>query len=111
MMSGSTRLPASNRPSSATVRSRRLSAFQARSRACWTRISGSSSRALAVSRAPSESVSTMRGRSDGRDLGDRDVLLVLDRLHQVLVAEAEGVVDLRLDLFCHLDVLVQVGLG
>src|SRR3954452_9434067 len=98
MMSGSTRLPASNRASSATVRSRRFSAFQATSRACWTRISGSSSRALAVSRAPSASISTAPALLDRCYLGDLHALLVLDRLHQILVAQPEGLVDLGLYL-------------
>src|SRR4051794_28839701 len=111
MTAGSTRLPASSRAISAMVRSRRLSARQARSRACCARISGSRRRAPAVSRAPSESGRTICPRSDRGDLGDCRPLLVLDRLDQVLVAEPERLVDLGFDLLGHLDMLVEVGLG
>src|SRR5919197_6411934 len=97
MASGSTRLPASMRAISATVRSRRLRARHARSRACWRRVSGS--RTGAPGSAPSLPVAIIGipRRSDGGDLGNLDALLVVDRLHQVL-ADAERLVDLRLDL-------------
>src|SRR4051794_25257091 len=80
------------RTSSASVRSRWLSSFQATSNASPRRIS--------------RSVSTRSADERGRHLG---VDFVLDRLHEILI-DAEGLVDLRLDLPGNLLVLVQIRL-
>src|SRR5918992_1655127 len=78
---------------SAPARSRRFSERQASSRARWRRTSGSS-------------------RSGKLGDGLRVALAVglpLDRLDEILV-EPQRLVDLRLDLLGHLEMLVQVGL-
>src|SRR5918994_7023506 len=113
--SGATRFSARMPRSSSSVRSRRLSARQASARAPSSRSAGSVRRSPAgtasmgpTSDGPRRPARRSRGHRGGRRLdGAR---LAVNGGHEVL-ADAQRLVDLGLDLPGHLDVLVQVRLG